>query len=88
MKDESATSSESSRKPSTSDSSATTVPPDRTGRAGGTGRRRGKMYWKFATLEGWRAEDHQNQTINQPADTADGAERLERVEKTTDTPGD
>jgi hypothetical protein len=85
MKDESATSSEPSRRPSTSDSSATTAASGKTGRAGRTGKKRGKMYWKFATLEGWRAEDHQTQNANQPAD---GAERAERMEKTTDTPGD
>jgi len=82
MKDESATSSEPSRRPSTSDSSATTAASGKTGR---TDKKRGKMYWKFATLEGWRAEDHQTQNANQPAD---GAERAERMEKTTDTPGD
>jgi len=46
------------------------------------------MYWKFATLEGWRAKGHQNQNANQPADTANGAERVERVGKKTGTPGD
>jgi len=43
------------------------------------------MYWKFAALEGWRAKGRQNQNANQPADTADDAER---AEKTTGTPGD
>ena len=78
MKDDSATSSESSQKLST-DSSATTAAPGR------TGRKRGKMYWKFATLEGWRAKDRQNQNANQSTDAADDAER---AEKTTGTPGD
>ncbi len=82
MQDESATSSESSQKLSTSDSSAATTAPGKTAR---TGKKRGKMYWKFAALEGWRAKGRQNQNANQPADTADDAER---AEKTTGTPGD
>jgi len=82
VQDESATSSESSQKLSTSDLSAATTAPGRTGR---TDRKRGKMYWKFAALEGWRATELQNQTANHSNDTADDAER---AEKTTGTPGD
>jgi len=85
VQDESATSSESSQELSTNDSSAATTAPGKTAR---TGKKRGKMYWKFAALEGWRAKGRQNQNANHSNDTADGAERVERMEKTTGTPGD
>ncbi len=48
--------------------------------------KRGKMYWKFATLEGWRAKDDQNPIADQPGNSENGEDREKRVGSTTTVP--
>jgi len=48
--------------------------------------KRGKMYWKFATLEGWRAKDDQNPIADQPGNSENGEDREKRAGSTTATP--
>ena len=44
------------------------------------------MYWKFATLEGWRAKDDQNPIADQPGNSENGEDREKRAGSTTATP--
>ncbi len=48
--------------------------------------KRGKMYWKFATLEGWRAKDDQNPIADQPGNSENGEDREKRAGSTTTVP--
>ena len=48
--------------------------------------KRGKMYWKFATLEGWRAKDDQNAIADQPDHSENDEDREKRAGSTTATP--
>jgi hypothetical protein len=48
--------------------------------------KRGKMYWKFATLEGWRAKDDQNPIANEPDHSENDEDRGKRAGSTTATP--
>ncbi len=48
--------------------------------------KRGKMYWKFASLEGWRAKDDQNPIADQPGNSENGEDREKRVGSTTTVP--
>jgi len=43
-------------------------------------RKRGKMYWKFATLEGWRAKDGQDPNTDQPGDSENSEDQAKRTE--------
>ena len=44
------------------------------------------MYWKFATLEGWRAKDDQNPIADQPDHSENDEDRKKRAGSTAATP--
>ena len=44
------------------------------------------MYWKFASLEGWRAKGDQNPIADQPGNSENGEDREKRAGSTTATP--
>ena len=48
--------------------------------------KRGKMYWKFATLEGWRAKEDQNPIADQPGHSENDEDREKRAGSTTTVP--
>ena len=54
---------------------------------GNSARRRGKMYWKFATLRGWQANQDQNPTPDLRESPKKDRRTISEKENPPDEPG-